>query len=405
MSAKSIVALRLYAIGCIGNIMTISVSQLNNYIKGVFDLDAVLDNVSVAGEITNVKAYGSGWFFSLKDEQGAINCFCYASNVRPEQGAKAVVEGKINYWVKSGSVSFFVRRFTVSNETGEAYRRFVELRDKLAKEGLFDEIRKQPVPHCCQKIGVVTSPTGAVIHDIENVALRRQPFCDIVLYPVKVQGKGSAEEICQGIAYFDKSDVDVIIVGRGGGSNEDLSVFNEENIVRQIAACGKPVVSAVGHGVDFTLCDFVADKRAVTPSEAAEFVTIDVASEKNKIGLRLCSLLKILQNRAESYAESVSVNAKRIVRETERQLAERNRRVSDVLLQSSDKIENTIERCRMRADKAVATLSAANPTNVLKRGYAYATKNGKNVSSVKSLRSGDTLNLTFADGSADVEVK
>ena len=147
------------------------------------------------------------------------------------------------------------------------------------------------MPHCCAKVGVVTSPTGAVIHDITNVSLRRQPFTQIVLYPVKVQGVGADKEICQGIRYMDGTDVDVIIVGRGGGSNEDLSVFNSEDIVRAIAACNKPVVSAVGHGVDFTLCDFVADKRAVTPSEAAEFVTVDVVEQR----ARVCAILDKIQ--------------------------------------------------------------------------------------------------------------
>lgn len=385
--------------------MTITVTQLNNYLKGILDLDGVLDNVSVSGEITNVKAYGSGWYFSLKDEQAAINCFCYASNVRPEQGARAVCEGKINYFVKSGSISFFVRRFNVTKDLGDAYLRFVQLKEKLAKEGLFEELRKQPIPRCCKKIGVVTSPTGAVIHDIENVALRRQPFSQIILYPVKVQGVGAAAEICQGIAYFNSSDVDVVIVGRGGGSDEDLSVFNDEGIVRAVAACVKPVVSAVGHGVDYTLCDFVADRRAVTPSEAAELVTIDAAEERMRITSTLRALCDKLCSKREAYLNLVTADIRHIASENKIKIEGCKQAAINVVRDSQVALAARIEKYRARTEKAVAALSAANPASILKKGYAYVSKNGQSVCSVSQLSSGDELDLTLSDGKATVVVK
>lgn len=382
--------------------MTLSVSQLNNYIHGMFDFDSTLDDVTVCGEVTNVKAYAKGWYFSLKDEVGAINCFCYAGAVAPVAGTMAVVNGKVNYLVKSGQVSFFVRRLTLTKDNGAAYLRFVELRDRLAKEGLFDENRKKVVPHCCAKVGVVTSPTGAVIHDITNVSLRRQPFTQIVLYPVKVQGVGAYKEICQGIRYMDGTDVDVIIVGRGGGSNEDLSVFNSEDIVRAIAACNKPVVSAVGHGVDFTLCDFVADKRAVTPSEAAEFVTVDVVEQR----ARVCAILdKIQRSVARQIADRqnyVVSTVRRLDTQVERTV-ERQRTLVLRTLSGINEVANTrIAERNSRLEKYLATLNASNPTRLLARGYAYATKDGQNVKSVKQVASGDKLSVTLSDGKVEV---
>ena len=382
--------------------MTLSVSQLNNYIKGLFDFDGTLDNVTVCGEITNVKAYSRGWYFSLKDEVGAINCFTYATEVQPVAGSMAVVFGKVNYLVKSGSVSLYVKRVTLSDNKGAAYLQFLQLKEKLDKEGLFSEARKQPVPHCCAKVGVVTSATGAVIHDITNVCLRRQPFTQIVLYPVKVQGVGADKEICQGIRYFSDSDVDVVIVGRGGGSNEDLSVFNSEDIVRAIAACNKPVVSAVGHGVDFTLCDFVADNRAVTPSEAAEFVTVDVVEQR----ARVCAILdKIQRSVARQIADRqnyVVSTVRRLDTQVERTV-ERQRTLVLRTLDGINEVANTrIAERNSRLEKYLAILNASNPTRLLARGYAYATKDGQNVKSVKQVASGDKLSVTLSDGKVKV---
>ncbi|MBO5866654.1 MAG: exodeoxyribonuclease VII large subunit [Clostridia bacterium] len=229
------------------------------------------------------------------------------------QGNIVIAEGSLSYFVKNGSISLFVKRLTATKNTGDAYQRFLQLKEKLQKEGLFDDNRKQPVPTFCQKVSIVTSQTGAVIVDIANVALRRQPFCNLYLYPVKVQGDGADIEIAQGINYFANTDVDAIIVGRGGGSNEDLSVFNSELIVRAIANCSKPVVSAVGHGVDYTLCDFVADKRAVTPSEAAEFVTTDVVEIKRHIKSLIGKQHLKIQRQLEFSSQYVVNSQKRIL--------------------------------------------------------------------------------------------
>lgn len=385
--------------------MTLSVSQLNNYIKGLFDFDGTLDNVTVCGEITNVKAYSRGWYFSLKDEVGAINCFTYATEVQPVSGSMAVVFGKVNYLVKSGSVSLYVKRITLSDNKGAAYLQFLQLKEKLDKEGLFSEARKQPVPHCCAKVGVVTSATGAVIHDITNVCLRRQPFTQIVLYPVKVQGVGADKEICQGIRYFSDSDVDVVIVGRGGGSNEDLSVFNSEDIVRAIAACNKPVVSAVGHGVDFTLCDFVADRRAVTPSEAAEFVTIDVVEARERVRYLLDKATVAVNNLIADDQHFVANTVRRLNIQVSHKAEVQKAAVFRTIQHMRDVVESRLESTAARIQKYTATLSASNPTRLLQRGYTYAVKDGKPVKSVGQLATNDEMVLRFTDGNATVSVK
>lgn len=378
--------------------MTITVTQLNNYIHGVFDMDPRLSELTVCGEITNVKRARDGWYFSLKDDNAAVNCFCYESAGEPTTGTVAVIEGQLNYFVKSGSVSLYARRLTATTNTGAAYLKFVELKEKLSKEGLFDEERKKLVPHCARKIGVVTSETGAVIHDITNVVLRRQPFSELILYPVKVQGVGADDEIARGIDYFNDSDVDVVIVGRGGGSNEDLSVFNSETVVRAIAECAKPIVSAVGHGIDFTLSDFAADKRAVTPSEAAEFVTLDVTREKyriraavDKINATVCA--KLLQLK-----EQVGYDVRIISSDIGHKLSAQHNKVKYCLKSIENGCKVKADKNALLLDKAINKLTTLNPTSVLKRGYGYVSKGGKVVHSATQLQVGDQFDLTLQDG-------
>ena len=377
--------------------MTITVTQLNNYIHGLFDMDAVLGDLTVCGEITNVKRARDGWYFSLKDDGGAINCFCYASS-EPVTGSLAVVEGKVNYFVRTGSVSFFARRVTATTNTGAAYLKFLELKEKLQKEGLFDEERKKSVPHCARKIGIVTSETGAVIHDITNVSLRRQPFTELILYPVKVQGAGAEEEIAEGIAYFNNSDVDVVIVGRGGGSNEDLSVFNSEIVVRAVASCVKPIVSAVGHGIDFTLCDFAADRRAVTPSEAAEFVTLDVEREKLRLKAYLDKINGSITSKLQESKQCVVYNCKALSWGIDKRL----NRLHDTITQCVGNIENFVlhkcEQLNLKLDKTVNRLSMLNPVNVLKRGYGYVSTDKGVVKSVNNVNVGQEVQIDLQDG-------
>ncbi len=382
--------------------MTISVTQLNNYVKGLLDMDGVLNDVSVCGEVTNVKQSRDGWYFSLKDENAAIDCFCYGT--APVQGTMSVAEGQLNFWPRSGRVSFFVRRLVASGNTGIAYLQFLQLKEKLQKEGLFDEQRKKPVPKFCKKIGVVTSATGAVIHDIENVVRRRQPFSDIVLCPVKVQGIGADAEIARGIARIAQTNVDVVIVGRGGGSNEDLSMFNSELVVRAVADCPKPVVSAVGHGVDFTLCDFAADKRAVTPSEAAEFVTTDCYPLKISIQNRLKGLQFAVARQLEQYKTSAFHCAKSICACAERKVEEQISHVRYTLKAQHAAVEKLLSERKNTVDSVLSRVSAANPTNILRRGYAFLSNDNGRVTSVSQVKTGENLVATLADGQIETTV-
>lgn len=385
--------------------MTVSVSQLNNYIHGLMDIDGVLSAVSVCGEVTNLKkAPREGWYFSLKDDASVINCFCYDSTVTPVSGTVVVVEGTVNYFVKSGSVSLFVRRFSATKDKGEGYQRFAELREKLKKEGLFDDERKKSVPHCCTKIGIVTSETGAVIHDITNVALRRQPFVNLFLYPVKVQGVGADQEIAQGINYFADTDVDVIIVGRGGGSNEDLAAFNEEAVVRAVAFSPKPIVSAVGHGVDYTLCDFAADKRAVTPSEAAEFVTIDSASLIEKIQATLNRQDSFISSKLQTYREKALYSLESVSDKIEFSVEKARDKTISIIGNINQVISSNVGLTEKDLQANISILSTLNPLNVLQRGYAYLSDGSGVIKSVDDVKISGVINFTLADGNVSAQV-
>ena len=262
--------------------LTLTVSQLGEYIRRMLQLDPMLHGIELKGEISNLKFHQTGSvFFTLKDEQSAISCVMYASDaarlqVMPFEGMRAVVSGSVGYYVKGGQLQFYAGSLRADG-VGVLYERLMALKTQLAQEGLFDRERKRPMPAFPDTIGVVTSPTGAVIHDIMNVSLRRNPAVRILLCPVRVQGVGAADEVVQAIGLLEKIDsVSVIVVARGGGSMEDLWTFNEEAVVRAVAACGKPVVSAVGHETDTTIIDYVSDLRAPTPSAAAELAVTDI---------------------------------------------------------------------------------------------------------------------------------
>lgn len=255
---------------------TLTVTQLNDYVRRALASDPSLRFLSLRGEISDFKSYASGhWYFTLKDEQSRIQCVCYRQNTlhitfRPENGMKVVLTGAVGLYTVSGSYQFYVENMTPDG-VGELYLRYEALKAKLLREGLFDVAKKRQLPLLPRAIGVVTSRSGAVIHDIATVTRRRFPGMQLILRPAQVQGEGAAEDIAAGIAEIARlPQVDIIIIGRGGGSLEDLWAFNEEIVVRAIAACPVPVVSAVGHEVDVTLSDLAADLRAATPSAAAE---------------------------------------------------------------------------------------------------------------------------------------
>ncbi|MDO5300809.1 MAG: exodeoxyribonuclease VII large subunit, partial [Clostridia bacterium] len=280
--------------------LSLSVSQLNEYVRRMFQLDPMLRTIEVRGEISNLKFHQTGTlFFTLKDENAAISCVMYAQDAarlqaEPFEGMRAVVTGSVGLYAKGGQYQLYAAALRAQG-VGVLYERLLALKAKLAAEGLFDADRKRPIPGFADTIGVVSSPTGAVIHDILNVSLRRDPQARILLCPVRVQGIGAADEVAHAIRLLERLDgVSVIIVARGGGSMEDLWTFNEESVVRAVAACRKPVVSAVGHETDVTLCDLAADLRAPTPSAAAECVV----ARRDDVCAQIASMKQALRDAA-----------------------------------------------------------------------------------------------------------
>lgn len=378
--------------------MVITVTQLNNYIKPTLEFDEILQNVTVCGEVTNLKLSHGNYYFSLKDKESQIDCFAYSLDLDIAQGMQVEISGAVNYLSKYGKISFLAKKVVLAKKLGEQYLKFLELKEKLTKEGLFDDAHKKLVPNFCKKIGVVTSKDGAVIEDIKNIVLRRQPFSNIFLYPVHVQGEFAEQEIVDGIKYFNDTDVDVVIVGRGGGSSEDLSVFNSESIVRAIYNSNKPIVSSVGHGVDFTLSDFVADIRAVTPSEAAEFVTTDVVDLKNTIFFMLNKVNRIVTDKYNSNQLLVESNIKQTRLLIDNKIYSYKNAIHKLLNSIKQNVENKSSKLQYDLEMLLKSIDANNPTKILQKGYAIVTQNDSRVKSVKQLKVNSKINLLLNDG-------
>ncbi|MBE5787292.1 MAG: exodeoxyribonuclease VII large subunit [Clostridiales bacterium] len=387
---------------------TLSVSELNDYVRRALASDPALRFISLRGEISDFKRYASGhWYFTLKDEESRIQCVCYrqyASQIKfqPENGMKVILQGAVGLYTVSGAYQFYAESITLDG-VGELYLKFEALKAKLLKEGLFDVSRKQPLPLMPRAIGVVTSRSGAVIHDIATVTRRRFPGMQIILRPAQVQGEGAAEDIAAGIAEMAlMPQVDVIIVGRGGGSLEDLWAFNEEIVVRAIAACPIPVVSAVGHEVDVTLSDLAADVRAATPSAAAELCVPD--------RLAMIRTVDKLRNALQRAGQSAVLSRRAQLTLWERNLAARH---PAALLQNAraragmlyQRMQAGAER-RFALEKAqlvklTEKLNALGPRQALSRGYAVVLAGKEAVTSVDQAR--DEMTLLLQDGRIDVK--
>lgn len=391
--------------------LTLTVSQLCEYIRRMLQLDPMLHGVELKGEISNLKFHQTGTiFFTLKDENAAVNCVMYASDAArlqaaPFEGMRAVVSGSVGLYVKGGQMQFYASSLRAEG-VGVLYERLLALKEKLSREGLFEAQRKRPLPPYPDTVGVVSSPTGAVIHDIMNVSLRRDPQARILLCPVRVQGIGAADEVVQAIRLLEQIDsVSVIIVARGGGSMEDLWTFNEECVVRAVAACKKPVVSAVGHETDVTLCDLAADLRAPTPSAAAECVT-PMRSETlaQLAGLRE-ALTGALGRQTEQKEASLRLLEARLsaCRPQQRLCAEAER-----LAQKRAQLRQAIGARLSLGEAALAQrrreLDMLSPYRVLARGYAIVTKEGAAVRSSAQVAGGDVVAIRFASGMADAQI-
>ncbi len=389
-----------------------SVSQVNSYVKRLFDDDFILRGIYIKGELSNVKYHSSGHiYFSLKDERGAIAAVMWRSDAamlkfRLEDGKQVIVHGSVSVYEAGGKYQIYAKSIEDAGK-GDLAAQFEELKKKLSEMGMFSEEYKQEIPAYSIKIGVVTAETGSVIRDIYNVASRRNPYCQILLYPSAVQGEGAAEQIAAGIAYLDQTDVDTIIVGRGGGSMEDLWAFNEEIVARAIFECHTPVISAVGHETDFTIADFVADLRAPTPSAAAELAVFDyyqfeksLADYKYTLKLLLDRNLDRHKNMIKHYALKMeTLSPQNQLMQKKQSLQEK----ADVIEQiMTDRMRNVKERTRLFSER----LEGLSPLKRLSAGYAYATDpKGKSLKSIKQIKKGEEVNLFVTDGQILAEVK
>lgn len=392
----------------------ITVSELNEYLKMLFEYDEILRNVYVKGEISNfTNHYKTGHFyFSLKDAGGAVKAVMFRSSAAklkfmPENGMRVILGGRVSVFPRDGQYQIYAETMEPDG-IGSLYIAYEQLKAKLEKEGLFAEFRKKPLPKMPKRIGIVTSPTGAAIRDMIHILGRRFPAAEIVLYPALVQGEAAPASIIRGIQYFNsKKDVDVLIVGRGGGSIEDLWAFNNENLVRTIAASEIPVISAVGHETDFTLCDFVADMRAPTPSAAAEIAVPDTAEllhrvSRTKERLSLAVFRNIEANRAhlKRLASARSMTSPMNVIDDKRMaLAMEEQRLAG-------RMEALIAKKRAGFIRDTAKLDALNPLAVIARGYsAIFDENGALIKSVSQTKEGDALSFMVTDGKIRAEVK
>ena len=393
------------------NVVTFTVSELNGYIKSVFENNRTLSSVTVKGEISNFTAHRSGHlYFSLKDAEGQIRAVMFRSSASrlkfmPESGMRVIVHGAVTVYPRDGSYQIYVSSMQPDG-IGALYLAYEQLKEKLFAEGLFDATHKLPIPKIPEKIGVITSPTGAAVRDIINVTGRRFPLADLYIFPSLVQGDGAEDNLIRAIDYFDKSGlVDVVIIGRGGGSIEDLWAFNSERLARRIFKATVPVISAVGHETDFTICDFVSDLRAPTPSAAAELAVPDI----REINLRIDDLadrcVLSLERSLERAKERLIRASKSYVFESPESLTEACRlKINDLKSSAVDALNSVIRGASEKLSINAEKLSVLSPLAVLSRGYSITEHNGKNLKRAQEVKAGDELSIRLNDGSLSAKV-
>ena len=394
------------------NEQSISVTQLNEYVKMLVDSDELLQSVVVCGEISNFKNhYATGHlYFSLKDDKSLVKCVMFAGSAsrlrfEPQNGMLVTVWGRVSVFPRDGAYQLYAG-FMSPVGTGDQLASFEMLKAKLLNEGLFDTAAKKPIPKFPAKIGVVTSADGAAFRDILNILNRRWPAVDVELFPALVQGAGAAASVIKGIGYFNqKRDVDVIIIGRGGGSGEDLSAFNDESLARAIYASEIPIISAVGHETDVSISDFVADLRAPTPSAAAELAVPDINEYSDRMTVALSRATSAVKKQIDYYELKLTNLSRSPVLSNPVRYAEE--RENDLLffekrMESAFKIN--IKAAETDFTRLVSQLESLNPLSVLARGYSVVSKDNAIVASSSQLSSGDKIEMIFADGKVNATV-
>ena len=389
-----------------------TVTQINSYIKNMFRQDFVLNRIQIKGEISNCKYHTSGHiYFTLKDSGGTIAVVMFASyasklDIKLENGMSVVVDGRIDIYERDGRYQLYAVNITESG-MGDLYKKFEQLKQQYDDMGYFDSSYKRPIPRFARKIGIVTASTGAAIHDIMNISHRRNPYVSLYLYPALVQGEYAKYSIAKGIAVLDKFGVDCIIVGRGGGSLEDLWAFNEEIVAQAIYECRTPVISAVGHETDVTIADYVADLRAPTPSAAAELAVYDVRLVLEELYGYKDRLARCILAQVDAGREHLDFTEKRLrYLNPENQMVQKRQYLIDIEERLFRNMKNELQKKKQMMSLLAARLDAKSPLKRLAGGYAYVTDEaGRMVDSVKSLQVNDVLMMTFSDGVVKSEVQ
>ena len=389
-----------------------SVAQINAYIKRIFQSDYALNRIYSKREVSNCKYHSSGHiYFSLKDDKSQISCVMFANqrisglDFEMENGQTVIVSGSISVFERNGTYQLYANEISLDG-IGRLYVEFEKLKEKLYREGLFDHEKKKPIPQNPKTIGIVTAKTGAAIHDIMSVAKRRNPYIQLVLYPAQVQGDGAAETIVRGIETLDRYGVDTIIIGRGGGSIEDLWAFNEEKVARAIYAAKTPIISGTGHEVDTTIADYAADLRAATPTAACELAVPDlretldaIDARKRSLSVQIRHILRNYELRLEQYSGKLRrFDPKLQLQEQRMTLAE----LEDRLTKRMDYLRN---RYQHRLELYAQRLHGLSPTAKLIGGYGYLSdQSGQPVVSAKHIAKGDEIQITISDGSLKTKV-
>lgn len=388
-----------------------SVGQVNAYIKNMFNADFALNNIYIKGEISNCKYHTSGHiYFTLKDSTGVISAVMFAGNrkglkFKLEEGQKVIALGSVSVYERDGKYQLYAKQIILEG-TGLLYQRFEQLKTQLEEMGLFDKMYKKPIPKYATKVGICTASTGAAIQDIINISKRRNPFVQLYLCPCLVQGQGAAVDIVNAIRCLDSMDLDVIIVGRGGGSIEDLWAFNEEIVAKAIFDCDTPVISAVGHETDFTIADFVADMRAPTPSAAAELAVFDYSEfmekQLNYSRLLFSSIdnkLKIYRKSLKSYETSVNLFS------PVNQLQSRRQYSDELMTKLSKELNDVLNDRKHKLQIYAERLNGMSPLNKISKGFAYVTDgNKKPLTSVSQVKADDEMSLIIKDGTIKAKV-
>lgn len=385
-----------------------TVAQVNGYIKNMFTQDFLLQSILVKGEVSNCKYHSSGHiYFTLKDGKGAIACVMFAGNrsglkFHMQEGQQVVVGGTIDVFERDGRYQLYAKSITLDG-AGQLYERFEQLKRELAEQGLFAPEYKQPIPKYIQKLGIVTAATGAAVRDIQNVAGRRNPYVQLILYPAQVQGIGAKESIVKGIEMLDAYGVDTIIVGRGGGSIEELWAFNEEEVARAIFECRTPIISAVGHETDTTIADYAADLRAPTPSAAAELAVFEIQDLLGRLEEYHAKLNRELQQQIAQKRQGLKLYENKLsYLNPKSQIEEKKQHYESIQIRLESAMKTRILTSRQELRLYIERMKGLSPLDKLNQGFSYVENEAhKAVTSISQVKSGETLLIQVSDGTIE----